>query len=285
LPREISRGEPYPFATNIQKWQFTLIIIIVFHYFAKLLQVFQMNLIIDIGNTSVKLAVFRGADIQESVRLKTLHAKDIETIKKRFPELQYSILSTVSDINKDVIPFLSGNFEYFVSLDASTPLPIENLYQTKETLGKDRIAAAVGANNIFPNRNVLVIDAGTALTMDFIRSDNLFVGGNISPGLNMRFKALHHFTKNLPLLSETDTFDQLGDSTENAIISGVQQGMIFEIDGYINHLKLNYPDLTIILTGGDSNFFEKKLKNSIFVNPDLTLIGLNKILIHNVELL
>lgn len=241
-----------------------------------------MNLIIDIGNTSVKLAVFIDSNIQESVRLKTLHVKDIESIKKRFPDLQYSILSTVSDINKDVIPFLSGNFEYFVSLDTSTPLPIENLYKTKETLGKDRIAAAVGANNIFPNRNVLVIDTGTALTMDFIRSDNRFVGGNISPGLNMRFKALHHFTKNLPLLSETDTFDQLGNSTENAIISGVQQGMIFEIDGYINHLKLKYPDLTIILTGGDSNFFEKKLKNSIFVNPDLTLIGLNRILIHNV---
>lgn len=244
-----------------------------------------MNLIIDIGNTSVKLAIFPGSNIQESVRLKTLHVKDIETIKKRFPDLKYSILSTVGGINKDVIPFLSGNFEYFVCLDASTPLPIENLYKTKETLGKDRIAAAVGANNIFPNRHVLVIDAGTALTMDFIRSDNRFMGGNISPGLNMRFKALHHFTKNLPLLSETDTFDQFGDSTENAIISGVQQGMIFEIDGYINHLKLTYPDLTIILTGGDSNFFEKKLKNSIFVNPDLTLIGLNRILIYNVELL
>jgi type III pantothenate kinase len=244
-----------------------------------------MNLIIDIGNTSAKLAVFLDYNIRELFRLKSLTVKDLKNIKIKFPDLQYSILSTVKDIDKDIIPFLSENFDYFLYLDEYTSLPIENLYKTKKTLGKDRIAAAVGANNIFPDTNVLVIDAGSALTLDFVTSDNRFIGGNISPGLNMRYKALHHFTENLPLLSENNTFDYIGNSTESAIISGVQQGIIFEIDGYINYLKLKYPDLKVILTGGDSNFFEKKLKNTIFVNSNLTLIGLNRILEYNVQIL
>jgi type III pantothenate kinase len=170
-----------------------------------------------------------------------------------------------------------------IYLDRNTRLPIINNYKSKVSLGKDRIAAAVGANTIFPNSNVLVIDAGTALTFDFVSDNNEYMGGNISPGMQMRFKALKTFTSKLPLLDKSEEFYLTANNTNDAIISGVQSGIIFEMDSYINEYKKKYNDLKVILTGGDSFFFEYKLKNRIFAKPFLTAVGLNRILEYNAK--
>ena len=178
---------------------------------------------------------------------------------------------------------MSEGFDRFVELDHLTELPIENLYETPETLGKDRIAAAVGANELFPDQNLLIIDAGTAITYDLVSEKNQFIGGNISPGLEMRFKALNHFTGKLPLVNYSDDFETVGRNTIDAIRAGVQNGILFEIAQTIDLFNRNYQNLHIIMTGGDSYFFDKKLNYSIFVNFNLTLIGLNRILEHNAK--
>jgi len=171
----------------------------------------------------------------------------------------------------------------FIILSAETPLPIQNAYKTKLTLGYDRIADAVGAYSMFPGVNVLIIDAGTAITIDLLTAEGEFYGGNISPGLDLRFRALNEFTSKLPLIKKKEYHPFLGKTTEEAILSGVLSGAAFELDGYIDKLRIQYPDLKIILTGGDIKFFVKKLKNIIFVHSNLNLTGLNRILEYNVE--
>ncbi|UCG28920.1 MAG: type III pantothenate kinase [Bacteroidales bacterium] len=240
------------------------------------------NFIIDIGNSFTKLAVFRHGKIQEVKQVEYPETTYLEEMNSRQPDLEHAILSSVNIVDPDLLRYLEERFTRFIHLDENTPLPIKNLYRTKDTLGKDRIAAAVGANNIFPGSNVLVIDAGTALTFELVTADNQYIGGNISPGLRMRFKALHQNTEYLPLLSEKTGFMILGNSTEDAIVSGIQQGMILEIDGFISLMKKKYRDLKVVLTGGDCNFFDKKLKSSIFVNQNLILAGLDRILTYNV---
>lgn len=241
-----------------------------------------MNLIIDIGNSSTKLAVFSHTGITITQQLDSLIIKDIEKLKSQYPDLKYSILSSVAKTEPAILDYLNEMFSVFILLDADTPTPINNQYGTKETLGKDRIAAAVAANNIFPGHNVLVIDAGSALTFDLVTSEGSYIGGNISPGLRMRFKALNQNTRHLPFLSQRDDFMFLGNNTEEAIISGVQQGMILEIDGFIERMKTRFDEPRVILTGGDWKFFDTKLKSSIFVNQNLVLLGLNTILNFNV---
>lgn len=240
-----------------------------------------MNLTIDIGNTRCKYAIIEKSDIIE-VRIESdISLEHIREIVNNYPRVSKAILSTVRQIDFLIISQLESMFNAFVLLTEDTKIPIENLYKTKNTLGKDRLAAVVGANNIFPNTNVLVIDLGTAITYDFINENNQFMGGNISPGLEMRYKALHHFTRQLPLLEKENEFDLIADHTKGAIISGVQNGIIFEIEGYINLFNQKFDELIIILSGGDANFFDKKLKNTIFVNSNLNLIGLNRILEFN----
>ncbi len=149
-------------------------------------------------------------------------------------------------------------------------------------MGYDRIAAVTGAHTIYPNNNVLVIDAGTALTYDLVTAEGEYLGGNISPGMNMRFKALNKFTNRLPLLSINDEeIDLLGTSTEKAIKSGVVNGVLMEIEGFISSVSQKFTDLKVVITGGDAFSFEKRLKSSIFVISHLNLIGLNRILDYN----
>lgn len=204
-------------------------------------------------------------------------------LKEEHTQLSQAILSSVKPVDSDILQFLSENFDFFIELDHQTVLPIGNLYETPETLGKDRLAAAVGANELFPNQNILIIDAGTAITYDLVSEKNQFVGGNISPGLQMRFKALNHFTGKLPLISYSDEFQPIGKNTTDAIRAGVQNGILFEIDQTIDLFNRNYQNLQIVMTGGDSIFFDKKLNYSIFVHFNLTLIGLNRILEHNAK--
>jgi len=183
----------------------------------------------------------------------------------------------------EIISLLKKSFRFFLELDHETPLPIRNLYRSKPTLGNDRIAAAVGACSRFPGSDLLVIDAGTAITLDLVTADMTYHGGNISPGKSIRFRALHEFTANLPLVSAEEMQGKMGTDTESAITSGVLQGIIFELEGYINEQKKRYPDLKVVLSGGDAIIFDKMLKNTIFVDSNLNLYGLQRILEYNAE--
>ena len=168
-----------------------------------------------------------------------------------------------------------------IRLTHETPVPIKNLYKTPETLGADRLAAVIGANAIRPNRDLLIIDAGTCITFDFIDKHGQYHGGNISPGMEMRLKALHAFTAKLPEVTADGETPTYGDSTETAIRAGVYHGIAFEIEGYIRQLQKNYPQLLVFLTGGDRFSFDTNLKSSIFADSFLVLKGLNRILAYN----
>jgi type III pantothenate kinase len=242
-----------------------------------------LNLVIDIGNSVSKGAVFDRKSCQYMLTLNHIMEADIRAILRDYPDIVHSIISTVRKEQPSFMAFLQEMGVSVLILDHMTPLPIGNRYLTKETLGYDRIAAAVGANARFPGQDILIIDMGTAITIDFISSENEFLGGNISPGLMMRFRSLHEFTGRLPQVEPADQDVLLGDDTEGAIRGGVQNGIIFELDGYINEQKKRYPRLQVLMTGGDAVFFDKKLKNSIFVDLNLNLFGLHRILEYNVE--
>jgi type III pantothenate kinase len=241
-----------------------------------------MNLVLDIGNSRTKLAVFENDKIAEYQVLSEINAKTLEAFISRYTSINQCIISAVKEINSQAKNLLKKQSIKTQILDHRTKLPFENTYTTPQTLGKDRIAAVAGACSLYPHKNVLIIDAGTAITYDLIDSDNKYLGGNISPGLNMRFKSLNSFTANLPLLNKKDETGLVGSNTNEAIRTGVQNGMIFEIEGYLTKIGNKYPQLIVLLTGGDASFFENKLKNPIFAVSELTLIGLNFILKYNV---
>ncbi len=247
-----------------------------------------MNLIIDIGNSFTKVALFKGKDISHLSSYKTNVLKnlikDIKSLKKENSKINKAIISVTGLEHFELERFLSANFELFTKLNHKTKIPINNLYKSPETLGKDRLSAVVAANNIFPNNNVLVFDSGTALTIDFINKERKYFGGSISPGIMMRFKALNYFTDKLPEIKiDSNFYDIFGKTTEDAIKSGVQNGILNEVEGYINKFSEEYSNLKIIFTGGDTFFFEKRLKKRIFADPNLVLRGLNIILEYNAK--
>ena len=240
-----------------------------------------MNLVIDIGNTRTKFSVFHLGEVLITVPVDEFLPEHVDVLQNEHPELQNVILSAVKDYSPGLRSALQNKFKYFIELDAKTPLPIENCYKTPETLGKDRIAAVVGGFDLYPDSNLLIIDAGTAITYDILNDKHQYLGGNISPGLQMRYKALHQFTGKLPL-TEHRKFDKLyGTTTEEALLAGVQHGVVFEVDKAIDTFKDFYTNLKVIITGGDADFFDKKLKNSFFVNFNLIAMGLNRILEYN----
>ena len=241
-----------------------------------------MNLIIEQGNTATKIAVFNCEEIIFSSVFESFQASDLMQVLKNYP-IEKSILSTVTTYDDELIALLKKHLAYFICLDEQSRFPISIQYDTPKTLGKDRIAAVVGANFLQPNRDVLVIDAGTAITYDMVESTGTFIGGNISPGMTTRFRSLNEFTKQLPLVHEQEHVPFLGTSTESAILSGVVNGIVFEMDAYITRLRDKYPEVFVFLTGGHSFYFERRLKYSIFAAINLVLIGLNRILEYNVE--
>jgi type III pantothenate kinase len=243
-----------------------------------------MNLIIDLGNTQDKYAVFKDDKIIESWKDHITRISAWKRKLKTLPEVKLSILSTVYEGNVlTIIRKSLANKLALIELSAATPVPINNKYQTPETLGNDRLANVVGATVIFPKQNVLVIDMGTCIKYDFIDKKKNYFGGAISPGFEMRFKALKHFTYQLPLIEPSENFSLTGRSTEESILSGVQNGIIFEINGMINEYEKKHDELKVIITGGDHAFFANHLKSSIFAAPNLTLQGLNEILEYNVR--
>ena len=243
-----------------------------------------MNLVIDIGNTRTKLSVFHHGEVLITVPFDEFQPEFIDVLKKEHPSLNRAILSSVKKLESGFVHSLKTKFNTFIQLDETTPLPFENRYQSKETLGYDRIAAVAGAHSLYPGTDVLVIDAGTAITYDLLTREGDYLGGNISPGLSMRFKALHQFTDKLPLEDPDNAQLLFGRTTGEAIRTGVQQGILYEVDKTIEAFKEIYKNLKVIITGGDVKFFDLKLKNSFFVHFNLTAFGLNSILEHNGEI-
>lgn len=240
------------------------------------------NLCIDIGNTLTKVAVFTGTKMDhfEVIQSNIIDRLSIIIVEKK---IESAIVSSVANYSPELDNLLKETLRTYFVLDAHTPLPVENLYETKETLGKDRIAVAVGANFLYPGTDVLIIDAGTAITYEFINRNAQYMGGAIAPGIHMRFKALNTFTHKLPLVEPGQEYSLFGRNTIEAIRVGVQSGIVHEIDGTIASYKALYPELQVILTGGDIKFFDNKLKNAIFVVSNLLMIGLNRILTYNAQ--
>lgn len=240
-----------------------------------------MNLIVDVGNTLVKIAVFQDDKLIEK---QSVVISGFEALQKKFfekyPNIKKSILSSVGNLPNEVIEILKMHCKVLV-LDASLKLPFKNCYATPHTLGVDRIALVAASVHNNSHQNVLIVDAGSCITYDFITNENNYLGGAISPGIRLRYKSLHLLTANLPLLETEMPASIVGDTTAAAIHSGVVIGIIKEIDGVIDDYREKYSDLTVILTGGDAIFLSKRLKNSIFANSNFLLEGLNFILEYN----
>ena len=245
----------------------------------------KKNLVIDFGNTFVKIALFENLKLTEIFILPNNEIGKIEDILKKVKEISTEInviISSVIPYPEKIKLFFENNF-HFTEFTTVTPIPLVNKYKTPATLGIDRLAAAVGATSIYSTKNILVIDAGTCITYDFINSKNEFIGGSISPGLNIRFKAINDYTANLPLLAPESIDYLTGKNTKESILSGILNGAIAEMDGFIEMYKKQYNEIIVVLTGGDYKFFEKKLKSSIFAVPNLVLTGLNVILEFNAK--
>lgn len=241
-----------------------------------------MNLIIDIGNTAVKVAFFQDSNLVKNVVFPILEADQIKSYVQN-SDYKRAIVSSVASL--EFTNQLLNCVKKPLNLSEGTPLPFSNKYGSPTTLGKDRIANAAGGFTAFPNQNVLIVDAGTCLKFDIITNQKHYLGGAISPGLTMRFKALHNFTANLPLIEHYDEqLPLIGTDTQSSMKSGCINGMKNEIVETINQYNKSFNDLKVILTGGEAHFFENIVlseKNSIFADPFLTLKGLNTILNHN----
>ncbi len=243
----------------------------------------MLHLCVDRGNSFTKFAVFENDQIiYEELLQRTDEIHQLERILEKYP-IDNSIISSVVDDNVALKSLLGNATKQCIDLTYETALPITNAYQTPETLGKDRLAAVIGAFSLQPHTDILVIDMGTAITYDFIDASGVYHGGNIAPGVDLRLKSLHHLTDKLPLVDFEIPISFLGNSTLTAIQSGVFYGIVLEIDGYINHLLLKYPKLSVFLTGGYAVYFDNQLKNRIFADKNLVLIGLNRILHYNVQ--
>ena len=242
-----------------------------------------MNLAIDIGNTRIKAAVFEGGQLVETFKSRDADDAFIESVFNAYPSVDRAIMVSCRRDDGAVEKAVRGRVGQFIRFDSTTPVPIKNLYATPETLGHDRLAAAVGANVIYPQSNVMIVDFGTAITIDVVNEQGEFVGGNISPGVVTRFRSLHEFTDRLPLRELTEDVSLLAATSHGAIESGVINGIVYEMEGYVERLSERYDRLKIIFTGGDGIFFAKRLKNTIFATYDLVVYGLNRILEYNAD--
>ena len=240
----------------------------------------MQRFVIDIGNTSVKFAVYDDDKMIMFQRKNSPETEYITEIIKKYPEISSTVLSSVRDYPDEIDKLLTKHC-YYLLLNGKTPLPYTNNYATPETLGKDRIAAVAAAVKQFPEENVLVIDAGTSITYDLVTKDGIYHGGGISPGIMMRFKALNTFTNKLPLITKVDDTPLIGNTTEGSIMSGVLNGVVAEVQGIIVNYKQHFKNLRIIISGGDYKYFDKKLKNSIFATPNIVMQGLKEILKFN----
>ncbi|PXY41610.1 type III pantothenate kinase [Flavobacterium cheongpyeongense] len=235
-----------------------------------------MVLTVDIGNTRIKAAVFEGSTVLgKFVFEKNELEKKIKKILKKFQNCSDLVVASVGNIERQSFLALEKelNIHFLTHEDV---FPFVNKYATPKTLGIDRMVLAAGATLQFPKQNRLVIDAGTCITYDFIDEFDHYLGGAISPGLRLRYEALHNYTARLPLLALEDPGSYIGNTTAQAIHSGVVNGFVYEIDGFIDEYRVRYSNFIIILTGGDTEFLAKRLKNTIFANSNFLLESLNQ---------
>lgn len=240
-----------------------------------------MKLIIDIGNSCSKVAFFEQSLVGEVFRYDFLTAERLERLLSSHPDTSCGILSCVGSLQQETVSFLKSRLPFFMVLNFQSPVPIVNAYETPESLGNDRLAAAVAGHAAFPNDNVLVIDAGTCITYDFVDFNGVYHGGAIAPGIDMRYNALFSSTALLPKLYEVKNLSVLGQNTSRCIQSGVVNGMIFEIEGFIDSLSRIHKHLKVIFTGGYGSFFANSVKFKTFVRENMVLEGLNIILQFN----
>jgi type III pantothenate kinase len=241
----------------------------------------KMNLIIDEGNTRIKAALFSEDGL---VGQQTFGTGDLNSVIQWIAEgnpRRCIVSSTVHDSHFFETFFTT--FDTSLFFDQHTAIPIINSYKTPATLGRDRLSGVIGAQSLYPDSDILVIDAGTAITFDYLDAEGIYSGGTISPGLQMRIKALHHFTGKLPLVEGRFSTDKIGNTTETAMQQGVYLGALYEIEAYCSDFYEKHPRGVIFLTGGDALFFDKMLKNTIFANQNIVLIGLNRILEYNAK--
>ena len=240
----------------------------------------HVNLIIDIGNTLAKLVAFDGNTPIDEIKTSNETLERLPEFVDKY-DFKQGIVGSVFGITVEAERQLKRLDFPLLYLNSDTPVPIINDYHTPETLGADRLAAAVGAYMQYPGHDILIVDAGTCLTYEFIDKAGHYKGGCISPGLQMRLKSLRAFTAKLPLIDSEGPSPEVGYDTETSIRSGVIQGMKFEIEGRIKHFQEKYPALLVFLTGGDIFNFDNKIKNLIFADKYIVPRGLNRILAYN----
>jgi len=238
------------------------------------------SLCIDQGNSSTKIGIFKQDKLIKRIVFEQFTRKEIEMIFGKHA-ISSCIFSSVAVYDESTVSELRNKVELFIEFSHKTAVPIDNRYATPQTLGKDRLAGVVGAAFLKPDTDILVIDAGSAITYDFIDANGVYWGGNISPGIDLRLRALHEFTGRLPLVEAKAESPLIGNNTQLAILSGVLYGIVFEIDGYVEYLQKEHPLLSVFLTGGSTFYFASKLKSAIFADENLVLIGLNRILQYN----
>jgi type III pantothenate kinase len=238
-----------------------------------------MNLIVDIGNTSTKLAVY---EAWKKISVSRINEITCDVIEKELSGLviKRAIISSVKKLPSFITDLIFTNIPFHHVLSHKSKLPFKIEYETPETLGTDRLAAVAGAFYLYPGAEILIIDAGTAITFDFLSSD-IFRGGNISPGIAMRFKALNKFTGRLPLVPLTDNYSSPGRNTIDAITAGVITGVTYEINEYIRTFEKKHTDFKIVLTGGDGGYLKDKINYQLIYMPDIVIDGLNYILEYN----
>ena len=238
-----------------------------------------MNLILDVGNSLLKIALFKKSELIQKFKFSENYKRNIEDIISK-NNVTHSIISNVGRIDDSIINILKESTNLLL-VSNQLKVPFKNLYKSKNTLGQDRLALVSAAAFKFPKENVLIVDAGSCITYDFKNNNNEYLGGGISPGISMRFKSLNTFTSNLPLIDFDSIHQLIGNNTKNSINSGVINGTISEINGIIHQYCEEFKNIRIILTGGDSNFLLKRIKNSIFADQNFLLVGLNKLLEDN----
>lgn len=241
-----------------------------------------MHLVVDIGNTRIKAGLFSssGLDTDAVFSGDDLIEQLVDWAKDH--SIDHIAIASVG-MAQDALAIALEGIAPVLTIQHGTPLPIQTSYATLETLGIDRICASVGATSMFPNENLLVIDAGTCITYDLVTSEGTHLGGRISPGFKMRLDAMHHFTARLPQVEPSQPDEMIGRDTKASMQSGSFWGIVEEIDGAIRHYSGEYPNLKVILTGGDSPRFEQHVENPIFAAPDLVLHGIHAILMHNIN--
>lgn len=236
-----------------------------------------MILTIDVGNTRIKSAVFEKDKLVEFVVFESEDFfLEIEKILEKFKNIVVLVVASVGKLEKNDFEKFSKPLKiHFIEREGK--FPFINLYESPQTLGIDRMVLAAGAVLKYPNQNVLVIDAGTCVTYDFVNDKGEYSGGAISPGMRLRYEAMHNYTAKLPLLSKEVPENLIGQTTVASMHSGVVNGLCFEIEGYCNALTSQKENFIIILTGGDANFLAKRLKNTIFANSNFLLESLSQL--------